>query len=306
MPQLYGYDRAEAILRQRVRELDEAPAFQSLEIPEARSEREIEMDQLLARFINVMVWWDIDRMRGQGLTAGDALTAERADDIVCRCSLIARVGRFAPDLVSGPVDLRRQQWIKIAAEYRDAPDERQFTFPDPSRVPVVQPVGFGLWTSTANVGKTSMWRAYLEPSRHMGGYPDPWHTWQLVVQKSARVAEITSAMRWVELVSTHSRSAGEYIFPDWVKIAEKWDGVHVTLAAIVAMQGFSFETEAGLIPPAFFDVESTVWLKWRFAGARLVDTAMHRSSQRCDSQVKRRMHVREQGAAKYGTLMRRR
>jgi hypothetical protein len=295
MSQLYGYDRAETILRQRVRELDETPAFQSLRIPEVRSEHEIKMGQLLARFISVMVWWDMDRMRGEGLTAVDALTAERADDIVCQSCLIAKIGRFAPDLVSGPVDLRRQQWIKIAAEYRDAPDERQFNSPDPSSAPVVQPLGFGLWTSTANVAKTSMWRAYLEPSRHMGGYPDPWHTWQLVVQKNGRVAEITNATRWVELVSAYPRSAGRHIFPDWVKIAKKWDGVHVTLAAIVATQGFSFETEAGLIPPAFFDVESTVWLKWRFAGARLVDTAMHRPSQPCDSQAKRRGHMREQG-----------
>lgn len=171
----------------------------------------------------------------------------------------------------------------MAAEYRDAPDERQFTFPDPSSAPVVQPLGFGLWTSTANVAETSMWRAYLEPWRHMGGYPEPWHTWQLVVQKDVRVAEITSAKGWVELVSTYPRSGGEHIFPDWVKIAEKWDAVHVTAAAIVATQGFSFETGAGLIPPAFFDVESTVWLKWCFAGARLVDTAMHRRSQPCEA-----------------------
>ena len=85
--------------------------------------------------------------------------------------------------------------------------------------------------------------------------------------------------------------ASEYVSALWrrahisilVKIAEKWDAVHVTAAAIVATQGFSFETGAGLIPPAFFDVESTVWLKWCFAGARLVDMAMHRRSQPCEA-----------------------
>lgn len=108
----HGYALADATLRQRVKELDETPAFPSPWIQEVRSERETQTGQSLARFIKVMAWWDMDRMRREGLTAADALTAERADDIVCQSRLIADVGRFAPDLVLGPVDLGRQQWIK--------------------------------------------------------------------------------------------------------------------------------------------------------------------------------------------------
>ncbi len=54
--------------------------------------------------------------------------------------------------------------------------------------------------------------------------------------------------------------------------AQVEDVVHITPPAIVATQGFEFATPVGSIPPAFWDVETSFWLKRRFTGARLVET----------------------------------
>lgn len=63
------------------------------------------------------------------------------------------------------------------------------------------------------------------------------------------------------------------MYPDWTNIAREYDAVHITLPAIAAAQGFHLETPKGVIPPAFWDVETTFWLRWCFAGARLVESA---------------------------------
>jgi hypothetical protein len=38
----------------------------------------------------------------------------------------------------------------------------------------------------------------------------------------------------------------------------------MTLAAIVATQGFTFASPAGPIAAAYWDLETTLWLRWRF------------------------------------------
>jgi hypothetical protein len=60
--------------------------------------------------------------------------------------------------------------------------------------------------------------------------------------------------------------------PDWSAVSRDVDAVHVTLPAIVAAQGFGLRTARGITAPAFWDVESTLWLRWRFASARLLET----------------------------------
>jgi len=86
------------------------------------------------------------------------------------------------------------------------------------------------------------------------------------------VAEIASATVWAEFVCAHPRAQHGLVYPNWCKIAREFDAVHITLPAIVAAQGFFVRTSLGPIPPAFWDVESTFWLKWRFTAARLIET----------------------------------
>ena len=118
-----------------------------------------------------------------------------------------------------------------------------------------------------------MWREYLEPFRGSTLYPLPWNTWEMTVDAdNIRVAEIVSASKWVEFVETYATISDGLVYPDWVEIAREFDAVHVTLPTITAAQGFYFDAVQGLVAPAFWDVETTFWLRWCFSGARLIET----------------------------------
>jgi hypothetical protein len=91
------------------------------------------------------------------------------------------------------------------------------------------------------------------------------------VNRGIKVAEIVSATKWVEFVCAHARISDGLVYPDWVGIAREFDAIHVTLPAIAAAQGFHFHVPQGIIPPVFWDVETTFWLRWCFSGARLVE-----------------------------------
>ena len=43
---------------------------------------------------------------------------------------------------------------------------------------------------------------------------------------------------------------GSLVYPDWRQAATHFDGVHLTFAAIAAIQGFSFPTKLPRIAPA--------------------------------------------------------
>jgi len=92
------------------------------------------------------------------------------------------------------------------------------------------------------------------------------------VDDDIRVAEIVSATEWVEFVETYPRVDGDLLYPDWEKSANEFDAVHFTLPAIAAAQGYYFHTYRGIVPPVFWDVETTFWLRWCFTGSHLVDT----------------------------------
>lgn len=116
-----------------------------------------------------------------------------------------------------------------------------------------------------------MWRVLLGPDGSML-YPLPWYTWELEIEKDITVAEIGSAAAWAEFVCAHARISDGLIYPNWVNIAREWDAIHFTLPVIAAAQGFHLNTSRGVIAPAFWDVETTFWLRWCFSDAHLVET----------------------------------
>jgi hypothetical protein len=93
--------------------------------------------------------------------------------------------------------------------------------------------------------------------------------WDLEAHADASVLEITSARAWVAFVETFATVDARLVYPDWRSAATRFDGVHLTLAAIAAAQGFSFPTSVGLTAPTYWDVESTLWLRWAFGRTRL-------------------------------------
>ena len=44
--------------------------------------------------------------------------------------------------------------------------------------------------------------------------------------------------------------------------------MHLTARAVAAVQGWKLDSAVGVGAPSFWDVETTVWLRWAFTGAR--------------------------------------
>jgi hypothetical protein len=201
-----------------------------------------------------------------------------ADKMVKTSRLLNDIAAYEPSLIGGLLRADRQHWTAVAEDGERVsaqPCAACFLVPSVTvdEGAAVKPQGMGLYTSTATSEGKSMWRKYLESFLGSRLYPLPWYTWEL--ERDAgdiKVAEIVSATKWVEFVEAYARSNKDLVYPDWVKIALEFDAVHVTLPAIAAAQGFHFDTPQGVIPPAFWDVETTFWLKWCFSGARLVET----------------------------------
>jgi hypothetical protein len=63
-----------------------------------------------------------------------------------------------------------------------------------------------------------------------------------------------------------------FVYPDWSRASARFAGLHFTIGAIAAAQGFSFDTRLGPTAPGFWDVEQTIWLRWAFASAQLLRT----------------------------------
>jgi hypothetical protein len=205
----------------------------------------------------------------------DVVTVDDADSVVGACRLLARLNEVMPEVVSGPLAPHRQYWISTGKpRHRPLPDpiphESAFAAATAATVGA-KPFDIGLFTSTGVLGGHGMWREYLDLYRGSTLHPKPWHIWSAEPQENVVVREIGTARQWVELVRSHPKHSGTYVYPDWAKITAEYHAVHVTLRAIAASQGLSFPTADGLIAPPYWDVESTLWLRWCFRSTELVD-----------------------------------
>jgi hypothetical protein len=265
------------LLSCRIRELDEtALRWQAPEGPPL-SAHQLRILSWITHFTNVMSVYT-DAFMDCEVDGSAVIDPAVADAMTASSRLLADIAEYEPSLTAGPLQHDHQHWTrtgKHALKIHNTPappDEADFVRPSaaPDQLAYVKPFGVGLYTSTATSAGCSMWRALFGPDESMM-YPLPWYTWELQAKSNIRVAEITSAADWVAFVSTHLSIVGDSVYPDWVNIAEHFDAVHVTLPAIVAAQGFQFVTPEGVIPAAFWDVETTFWLRWCFSEARLVE-----------------------------------
>jgi hypothetical protein len=128
----------------------------------------------------------------------------------------------------------------------------------------------GIYTSTAVNDGRSLWRAFLEIGTEASLHPQPWAVWDVRLHGDrAKVCEINGAATWCDLVQAYATRADGLLYPDWRAIATDFDGVHMTLAAIVATQGFTVLSSAGPIAATYWDLETTLWLRWRFESVNL-------------------------------------
>ncbi len=268
------------LLSRRLAELDAFP----LRYPAAPSTHALADDYdtyaEIAHFATTMsvytkTFMDYEVGNGTTIEPGDA------DALTANAPLLRTIAQHDAHLVTGPLLAKRQHWTRTGRHAVSAdtvpPPPRRVAFVTPSPTfgekPEVKPFRFGLYTSTATSTGCSMWRALFGPNGS-SLYPLPWCTWELEVKGQPRVAEIGSAKRWVEFVSTYHQIHNGFVYPDWPRVAQEFDAIHLTLPLVAAAQGFSFRTPDGVIPPAFWDVETTFWLRWCFSGAHLVEAAL--------------------------------
>ncbi|QQQ78702.1 hypothetical protein IOD16_09765 [Saccharothrix sp. 6-C] len=244
--------RALETLRRRFAELDADP------LPETESG--------LACFASVMGSYTNTSMPEDQA----ALVPADADELAAECRLLNVIARDEGGLVSGPLDHERQHWIATA---RHSWPPRRAHFIEPTSTSPgrrsTKPFNIGMFTSTATRTGKSSWRTYLDLYSGSDLYPLPWRTW--LVRTAGSVLEISSAQQWADLVQAYPDREAGLIYPRWTDIAKDYDGVHLTLRAIASTQGFSFTTPSGSTAPAFWDVESTFWLRWCVTSADLID-----------------------------------
>jgi hypothetical protein len=264
-------DRSETALSRRVEELDAEPQIDSEWPRDVRCVERFAAARL-GHFVSVMSRWT-DAVVEIEVGPGATITPAAADAQVNGSRLLAEIEEFDASLVTGPMDRARQHWTPSgrSAWSGEGPSQTGFIGLRADRLAAVKPFGFGLYTSTSSVTGISMWRAFLGPGGSTA-LPLPRYTWELEIDKDVTVAEIKNATAWVDFVSAHAYIIDDLVFPDWIDIARNFDAVHFTLPMIAAVQGFCFCTESGTIPAAFWDIETTFWLRWRFPNARVVET----------------------------------
>ncbi|MCD0453306.1 hypothetical protein LO762_29600 [Actinocorallia sp. API 0066] len=247
----------ERTLRHRVAELDAAHPW---------------FDSDLDHFADVMSEHTDTRAAAEcGDGVGDP---EAADRIVGGCRLLDVIAERDADLVAGPLCLSRQHWTgtgreDVAPEPRLTPSKALFVPPETAQGDLLsaKPFDVGLFTSTCASEGRSMWRAYLDGYLGSDLFPLPWRTWHLRPGGGGiRVREITDAKSWVEFVAEYPRGDGGIVYPDWRRVGRDFAGVHMTLRAIAATQGLCFPVSGGLTAAPYWDVESTLWLRWVFGG----------------------------------------
>ncbi|MGL5826291.1 MAG: hypothetical protein ACRCYU_15985 [Nocardioides sp.] len=196
------------------------------------------------------------------------------DSALGRSNALRRLRSAAPWLDDGPDSTAGQQlWLATARpdEQRApqyTPVESAFRFPWPHNGwrPERGERG-GLSTTTGHSHFHGMWQHYvqLNCSQIRG---KPWMVWAVDPLPDVTLMRISSARDWVTLIDEHSLAGRTWVDPDWQSIAEVYDGVHFTPAAVCAIEGSAFASRAGTIRPTYWAVESTLWLRWRFAGFR--------------------------------------
>lgn len=195
------------------------------------------------------------------------LTAQAADEVIATSRLLDSLRAAYPDVVAGPLDPSNQLWVATGPHADRAPDPARFV--PPSRAASLEstkPFGMGVFTSTGVEGSATMWSAYLELLSGPTLHPLPWQLWRVDCTEHARpVAEITTAGDWVRFLEELPAPSQGTVYPDWVAAAAAYDAVHMTLQAVAATQGCSFETAHGPSAPTYWDVESTLWLNWSFS-----------------------------------------
>lgn len=209
-----------------------------------------------------------------GLPDGQApvVDPEAVDEVVASSSTVHELRLLAPWLDTGPagpgcdqvwVSTVRPPWLPVG---HPRPDRDHFVSPELLGHARLSPgpVSAGLHTSSSSGGYLGMWGSYVDLFSDDVLWHRPWSAWKLLTSGPPVVAQVTGAQDWTALVQQHGVAAGEFIHPDWASMTSQYDAVHVTPAAVCAIEGFALRGSSGILRPTYWSVESTLWLRWCF------------------------------------------
>lgn len=217
------------------------------------------------------------------ITPSDAIAGRIApsvaDTVVAGSALLAYLEGIAGEVVTGPLRPDAQFWIgtgkpSTAPTPHRALDQRLFVdiSAHGALAPSTKPFFLGLYTSTGLLATHGMWELYLEVTQS-SLFPPPWEIWKVEPTPDVDVLEIASATTWAELVSEYPLRHEGFLYPDWRSVSRDHDAVHMTMRAVAATQGVCLRAGNDTLAPTFWDVESTLWLRWCFEDAELIQLA---------------------------------
>lgn len=98
--------------------------------------------------------------------------------------------------------------------------------------------------------------------------PGPWRRFEANINDTARVFEVQGPADWHTLCASHpyvndhrnSPAGVGTLSPDWRSVATQWDGVHLTLMAILTAPFVRYQDAAGTSMLWSWDTECTIWL----------------------------------------------
>src|SRR5918992_2524468 len=135
-------------------------------------------DEPIVRFVRLMVGWTNTRMTFDP-ERPVVLEPAAADGITAECRLLKEIARTDADLVRGPLEQRRQEWIGTAKRSGSAasPELTRQSFVSADAAahvgPSTKPAGVGIYSSTAASDGRSMWRGFLEIGPQARLHPPP-------------------------------------------------------------------------------------------------------------------------------------
>lgn len=172
----------------------------------------------------------------------------------------------------GPLDRTSQLWISRRGQ-PPVPEQLVVprTAPESWERYAQKPAG-GLFTSTF-IGGSSAVLATLALGTGDYQVSLPLTLYRLVASPSARIFEVTGPDDWHQLCIRYPAGGDDgRLVPDWSRVAQDWDAVHLTFGGLLASEQVRVETREGWTQLWGWDFEQTVWLRWCFTDvARLPD-----------------------------------
>ena len=161
-----------------------------------------------------------------------------------------------------PVNLSAQAWC--SPQMPNSPDPEKAFDPEAWRTPVANrdgvPDAMRQATSTMLDGSSSEWTTFaLGVGERVCRFPLA--VWHLRFLSQPRIWEIVGPQDWHRLCRRYPcRSEDGRLVPDWPKVAQEWDGVHLTLGGMLTTEQVLWEASGECTELRWWQCELTTWL----------------------------------------------